>query len=231
MVSGTIQVFVPSAGHCASGSHHVDILAQLGPMPTATEWSEKGLDKYGLIPVNEQGDASQVEKVTYETAMSLLKGFGKLAKVGPSLGSFSMTNEMMEVMLNEFAGELASKEAKMDTDPHFWMPLTLSKENYIAVMTKKGELDPDPATHWDRMVGVKTAIATKAPDKRLFGAVDVGCDGYWWDYGQLRLYVKNNLMMLGDTIEANAYKRFYKIPESGLLECKGNFKTKTVGLR
>jgi len=45
------QVFVPSAGTPASGEHHADILACLGPMPTEEEWTERGLDKYGLIAV------------------------------------------------------------------------------------------------------------------------------------------------------------------------------------
>jgi hypothetical protein len=34
-----------------------------GPMPTEEEWKERGLEKYGLIVVNQDGDAAQVEKV------------------------------------------------------------------------------------------------------------------------------------------------------------------------
>ena len=41
-------------------THHVDILCSLGPMPSAEEWAEKGLDKYGLIAVNASGEAAQV---------------------------------------------------------------------------------------------------------------------------------------------------------------------------
>jgi hypothetical protein len=33
-------------------------------------------------------------------------------------------------MLNGFAQELAAKEGEMDSDPHFWMPLTLPLEGY-----------------------------------------------------------------------------------------------------
>jgi hypothetical protein len=32
-------------------------------MPTEEEWKERGLEKYGLIVVNQDGDAAQVEKV------------------------------------------------------------------------------------------------------------------------------------------------------------------------
>jgi hypothetical protein len=64
------QIFVPAAGHLPSGSHHADILAQMGPMPSEEEWTLKGLDKYGLITVNDQNEAAQVEKVSYETAQT-----------------------------------------------------------------------------------------------------------------------------------------------------------------
>ena len=134
------QIFVPAAGHLPSGSHHADILAQMGPMPSEEEWTLKGLDKYGLITVNDQNEAAQVEKVSYETAQHLLKTFGKVTSVGPSLGSFSLSNEMLMALLTEFAADLASKQAKMDSDPHFWMPLTLAKDAYVSVMVTKVSL-------------------------------------------------------------------------------------------
>ena len=134
------QIFVPAAGHLPSGFHHADILAQMGPMPSEEEWTLKGLDKYGLITVNDQNEAAQVEKVSYETAQHLLKTFGKVTSVGPSLGSFSLSNEMLMALLAEFAADLASKQAKMDSDPHFWMPLTLAKDAYVSVMVTKVSL-------------------------------------------------------------------------------------------
>jgi hypothetical protein len=54
------QIFVPSAGTPPSGGNHADILACLGPMPSQAEWTDKGLDKYGLIAVNDKGQATQV---------------------------------------------------------------------------------------------------------------------------------------------------------------------------
>jgi hypothetical protein len=62
---------------------------------------------------------------------------GKVTSVGPSLGSFSLSGEMLTTLLEEFQEEIAGKEAKMDSDPHFWMPLTLSKEAYCSVMVTK----------------------------------------------------------------------------------------------
>lgn len=55
------QVFIPTVPVAAyAPTHHVDILCALGPMPSASEWAEKGLDKYGLIAVNASGEAAQV---------------------------------------------------------------------------------------------------------------------------------------------------------------------------
>ena len=76
------QVFIPSAGTPASGAHPADILACLGEMPTKEQWAAKGLDKYGLIAVNESGNAAQVEKVSYATATELLATFGSITRVG-----------------------------------------------------------------------------------------------------------------------------------------------------
>ena len=85
------QIFVPAAGHLSSGDHHADILAEMGPMPTAEQWRARGLEKYGLIAVNDTNEATQVEKVSFETASELLSSFGVVSSVGPSLGSFSLS--------------------------------------------------------------------------------------------------------------------------------------------
>jgi hypothetical protein len=207
------QIFVPSAGHAASGAHHADILAQMGPMPDAREWVEKGLDKYGLITVNDSNEAAQVEKVSYETARGLLKHFGAVRSVGPSLGSFSVSNEMLYALLAEFEPELSQKTAKMDSDPHFWMPMTLDKDSYVSVMVSKGEPVLRAAQHHDRVARFKSALLAAHPSKGCFGAIDVGEKCYWWDYGQLKLYRANTLLATADSEEAEALRAYLKIPE------------------
>ena len=96
------QIFIPSAGHNKSGTHHADILAVMGPMPNEKEWNEKGFSNYGLIAVNGENEATQVEKVSHATATELLTSFGSVKQVGPSLGSFSLRHEMLSLMLSEF---------------------------------------------------------------------------------------------------------------------------------
>lgn len=207
------QIFVPLAGTPESGKHHADILGMLGPMPSAEEWAAKGLEKYGLIAVNEAGDAAQVEKVTFEQATDLLSSFGTVSSVGPSLGSFSVSAALLKGLLEEFASELSGKEAKFDSDPDFWMPLTLSLESYVKIMGTK-EVTSDVATkHHARMAAFKTKFLDAQTDKAvgMFGCIDAGTICYWWDYGQLKLYKKNNLLATASSAEAKALHQFMRI--------------------
>uniref|UniRef100_A0A7S4GK83 Uncharacterized protein n=1 Tax=Eutreptiella gymnastica TaxID=73025 RepID=A0A7S4GK83_9EUGL len=207
------QIFVPSAGTPSSGAHHADILACLGEMPTAEQWAERGLEKYGLIAVAESGEATQVEKVSHATAMSLLSSFGPIKKVGPSLGSFSISAALLLAMLEEFAVELEGKAAKLDSDPHFWMPLTLSAESYGSIMTGKGVAEADSTAHYARMSAFKTKFLEANPGPGLFGCIDAGSSSYWWDYGMLKLYRKNNMLVTQDSKEAAALRTFLRITD------------------
>jgi len=208
------QIFIPAVGHGASGKHHADILAVMGPMPTAEEWQERGLEKYGLIAVNDSDEATQVEKVSFETASELLSSFGVVSSVGPSLGSFSLSAPMLAGLLAEFQSEIAGKEAKFDSDPHFWMPLTMKSDAYVKVMQSKGETEEKAAAHHGRMQAFRAKLLEEHPDKGLFGAINVGSGSYWWDYGLLALYMKNNLLALGDSEEAKSLRLYLGIPET-----------------
>lgn len=103
------QVFVPSTAVSYTARHHVDILCSLGPMLSEAEWSARGMEKYGLIAVNQEGNAAQVEKVTHATATRLLASMGELKAVGVSLGSFSLSWQLLGALLRGFDGELAAK--------------------------------------------------------------------------------------------------------------------------
>ena len=210
------QIFIPSAGHNKSGTHHADILAVMQPMPDEKEWTEKGFSNYGLIAVNDENEATQVEKVSHKTASELLKSFGKVNKVGPSLGSFSLGHEMLSLMLNEFEEELEKKQAKFDSDPHFWMPLTINKDNYSKIMQTKDETKEQAEAHHERMQKFKSDLLTQFPEKKLFGSIDVGQGSYWWDYGLLRLYRKNNMLVTGDDAEAEALRKYLGIESRDL---------------
>uniref|UniRef100_M4BTH2 RxLR effector candidate protein n=1 Tax=Hyaloperonospora arabidopsidis (strain Emoy2) TaxID=559515 RepID=M4BTH2_HYAAE len=206
------QVFIPSAEVKYEAKHHIDILAALAPMPSAEEWKDKGLEKYGLIAVNQQDNAAQVDKVTHETAIRLLSSFGEMKSVGTSLGSFSVDAAMLGALLSEFSKELTAKSGKLDSDPHFWMPLTLELEAYTEVMAQKGVDKTESSAHYQRM---QTMLAnfenTRTKELGLFGCVDVGSDVYWWDYGQLTLYLKNNRLVTKPGVEADCLRSFLGI--------------------
>lgn len=111
------------------------------------EWTAQGLDGYGLIAVAKGGQAAQVEKVSHADATHMLEGLGQLESVGVSLGSFSVSYELLAGLMEEFNLELAAKKGKFDTDPHFWMPFTLKKEDYIKLMVAKGDDEATCTAH------------------------------------------------------------------------------------
>ncbi|CAM9435510.1 unnamed protein product [Choristocarpus tenellus] len=209
------QVFIPSVGVEYESAFHADILCTLGPMLDEEQWIEKGMDKYGLIAVNSEEQAAQVEKVSHEVATRLLASLGTIESVGASLGSFSMSFLLLETFLEEFSEELSAKEGKLDSDPHLWMPLTLEESAYIEIMESKGT-DPEvSAAHHARMQECLAKFNAKegASDMGLFGAVNVGDEACWWDYGLLKLYRQNNRLLTADTAGAELLRKFLGISE------------------
>lgn len=132
------QVFIPTAPVHYEVEYHVDILCSLGPMMSEQEWKAKGMDKYGLIAKSASGSAAQVEKVDHATAVQLLSSIGEIQSVGASLGSFSISWQILDTLLVEFTQELANKSGKLDSDPHLWMPMTLDVQAYVHLMKQKG---------------------------------------------------------------------------------------------
>jgi PHD/YefM family antitoxin component YafN of YafNO toxin-antitoxin module len=76
------------------------------------------------------------------------------------------------------------------------MPMTLSEEDYSYLMTQKGIEEAESKTHYQRMKAFSDKF--DKGDMGLFGAVDVGKDACWWDYGQLQLYSRNTNLLLDD---------------------------------
>lgn len=209
------QIFVPTVDVKYKVSHHVDILCSLGPMMSEAEWQEKGMDKYGLIAAGETGEAAQVEKVSHATAMQLLSGLGEIKSVGASLGSFSISSPMLFALLAEFSRELELRVGKFDSDPHLWMPMTLEKHAYIQLMGQKGVGEGEAGEHYERIAAMMAKFKQDEATQGLglFGPVDVGQGVYWWDYGQLKLYQRNTILMAEASTEAAFIRSFYGIPE------------------
>ena len=200
------QIFVPSVG-IAPSTAPADILAALRPMPSKAEWEAEQLHQYGLIAVDPRGAATQLEKVNYETATAYLPP--DVEKVGTSLGSFSVSSALMTALLEEFAPELAAKCEALDSDPHFWMPLTLKEADYVTVMAKKKTDEATSRAHYARMAAFRQKFdPSGAP---VLACVDVGTKAHWWDYGRLGLYLENNALLTHDSAAAHALRTFLGI--------------------
>ena len=221
------QVFIPTVSVEYDANYHIDILCSLGPMLSEEEWKEKGMDKYGLIAQSKNGSAAQVEKVTHATAVKLLSTLGDIESVGASLGSFSLSSAMLLTLLAEFSQELERKQGKLDSDPHFWMPMTLSRSAYAEIMAQKGVSEDKANAHYSRIANMVEKF-NENPDSKshsgLFGPVNVGQTVYWWDYGQLKLYVHNSLLMAESSNDSQLMRQFFGIGDnllvdSELLEC------------
>jgi hypothetical protein len=191
------QVFIPTAPVEYTVTHHIDILCSLGPMPTEAQWAEKGMEKYGLIAQNSAGNAAQVEKVQHAVAVQLLASLGEIQSVGVSLGSFSLSQQMLSALLEEFSPELGRREGKLDSDPHLWMPMTLELASYVQLMGKKGIAEAAATEHYQRIAAMMQRFHANSSNSglRLFGAVDVGQGVCWWDFGLLKLYQRNTLLL------------------------------------
>jgi hypothetical protein len=215
------QVFLPSVEKFEyTPTHHVDILCTLlgDSAPTAEEWKAQGLEKYGVIAVLNKADgkeeAAQVEKVSHETATRMLQGLGDIQQVGPSLGSFSVSAAILTALCTEYTKELMEKEAKFDTDPHFWMPMTLSESDYVGLMEQKGIDAAISLAHYQRMKAFSENFFPNNTTLGIFGAVNVGKDACWWDYGLVKLYSKNSLLLLDDsTTESSLLRKFVGVTE------------------
>jgi len=207
------QDFIPSAPFAYTPTHHVDIMCTLlgDTAPTAEEWAEQGLDKYGVIAVSasDQRNAAQVEKVDHATAVRILQVLGDIGQVGPSLGSFSVSAQMLNGLCHEFSQELTAKSGKFDTDPHFWMPFTLPLDDYVFLMQQKGVDAHVSQRHHARMTRMKHSFPLNGMG--LFGAVDVGKDACWWDYGQLKKYFTNNIKILQKDHDALLLRKFLQV--------------------
>lgn len=208
------QVFIPTAPVAYTVSHHADILCSLGPMMSEEVWIAKGMDKYGLI-AQCTGRTAQVEKVSHATALQLLDGLGEIQSVGASLGSFSVSWQLLTALLEEFRGELDRKTGKLDSDPHLWMPMTLPKAAYLQLMAQKGVGQEVSSAHYDRMQSMLARFHATfgSKDADMFGAVDVGQGVLWWDYGLLKLYAANTLRMTERSADAVLLRSFLGIQE------------------
>jgi hypothetical protein len=99
-----IKYSSPSAPFKYTLTHHVDIRYTLfKEPPTEKAWKDWGAGEVrSQYRGEERGDAAQVEKVDHPTATRMLKNLGYIDQMGPSLGSFSVSVEILVALCEEY---------------------------------------------------------------------------------------------------------------------------------
>ncbi len=190
------QIFIPSV-KLRKPKSHAEVFTMVSHFPSKDEWIKKNLDQYGLIIINNK-KAKLVEKTTYSNLLNIVandNSHKKIPEIGVSLGSFSISATMLDELLGTFHQELTSKNGKLNTDYHFWMPLTWTKSSYVKFMIAKGYNRKSVINIYERMQSIKNHLQdeTIAP---VFGVQNVGEDALWWDFGNIKSYYHNMMATL-----------------------------------
>lgn len=208
------QIFVPTKGYAETSTHHIEILGRGQSTPTKAEWHEGRLENYGILTYGTSGEPFLLEKIDYGTLCRLIEQ-QKIVKetLALSLGSFCLSPQMTFALLREFQKELETRKGKLDTDPHFWMPLTLDEKLYTELMVQKGNSANQVQHHYRRMAAFKEKFARLHSDHNFFRITDIGPSGYWWDYGSTKSYYDNVLKLTSGTLEGQALRLFFQIDQ------------------
>ena len=208
------QVFILSRAVPKNMEHHVEIFMQSKAFPSRSEWITHSLDRYGWITCNRRRDAKLIDKCGFD----VLKDFIQKEKaeeegnLGLSLGCFNCSYEMTMALIDFFQEELQQKKDKMDSDPFFWMPCLLNREMYISLMMQKKYSYEFAEAHFFRMQEFKKQFVTKYGKNDFFGAIDIGEDSFWWDYGTIKDYFINNMKLVGQGLEYKSCASFLICP-------------------
>lgn len=201
-------LFLPSKDASFDGKSHVELFGIREKTPTNKEDWDADWKNYGIIILRDMGSI-QREKQSWEEFNGLLeKGLIERSEDGSitlarSMGCFSISYAMFEALLEEYQPELTEKTEKLDTDPHLWMPMTASKEDF------------EDELLWNRVNEFKERFLAKDESgMNLFSDKDMGDETYWWDFGQLSLYHQNLLKLLEDSGEGDAMRDLFDVRDN-----------------
>lgn len=215
------QIFLSNEPLEEETTFEIDIYAKGRPMPNQAQWEADGLEKYGFFAFSPQGNSCYLEKTSYATIQQLIEGkkIAKDRKVAISLGSFSLSANMVAALLEEFSSELEQKNEMMNVEHSLWMPLTLDLDLYVKAMTSMGWPKERALSQHERLSTFKEHFQQAYPQSKLLGVSDIGQDGYWWDYGTIDNYFDALHKLIKEGPEANAMRKFYQIPINRSSNC------------
>ena len=168
---------------------------------------QKEWQSYGILIPQKRG-VLQREKLSFEKIKELekkgiLKKEGGKILLAKSLGIFSLDWRVFKILLKEFSDELERKERKLNTDFHFWMPLTSTQKEYQ-------EYGGDPI-YWKRIKDLKKRIQKKLKVKEILGMKNLGKESLFWDFGQIKLYYQNLLLLCKNKKESKIMREFFDL--------------------
>ncbi|GAB4234866.1 MAG: hypothetical protein Tsb0021_14260 [Chlamydiales bacterium] len=220
------QIFIPEQDFSQSDKHSIDVFTRPIPFPTKEEWKKLGLKNYGIVAHTRQGFPLMLNKLTYERFQwmqehSLLNPSNSLSL---NLGSFSISGNLFFLLMEEFTQEIHSQEGQLDTDTHFWMPMTLDEDTYAILMEDKNISEDESRKQHKRIQSIVNKL--KSP-QQVFGELNIGHKSQWWDFGTLQQYFTNLMKLTKSDQESQALQNFFCIePNSARktsdIEIKGN---------
>jgi len=131
-----------------------------------------------------------------------------------SIGSFSLSANMIAALIEEFSPELQAKKEMMNVEHSLWMPLTLDLETYCTTMESLAWPREISREQHKRISTFKEKFCSQHPQTLLFGISDIGEDGYWWDYGTISNYFHSLLKLTDRDEEAKAMRSFFAIQKN-----------------
>ncbi len=210
------QLFLPSKTTSIHSRHPLEIYVKEIPFPNSKGWKRENLENYGIVCFDGSGTPHILEKCTWDQIDAFIKDNCIVPERGVniSFGSFSITAPLLQALLKEFSQELECKTGKFDSDPHFWMPLTLPLKLYQTMMGKKKMNSIDAEKHYKRLEKVKNGF------QDILGIINMGRDCSFWDFGNVVAYKDNLLRILEDTEESDTMRKFLQMPQDGILKSK-----------
>lgn len=200
------QIFIPALAPPKNLTSHIVSFVMKIAIPEMNMWEQKKLGNYGIFMTKGDGNSLLSEKVDFETLQMLIGYYHARDKIGLNLGCFSLSLDILKLLLMEFEEELKSKKSRLDTDSHLWMPLTHDASIYTYLMQQKNVSEDESLTHFQRIAKLKQHI-----EGQLYAGVDIGSQSDWWDYGTIQSYYMNQMKLLQNDPEADRMRAFFQI--------------------
>jgi len=195
------QLFIPAAPINEKPQSHVEIIGRRISTVDRANWERKKLKDYGLLLYNTESECVLLDKIDYDSYQQTLKRCREHKNTATSLGSFSISSTFLQDLLDEFSEEIALKKGKLDTDPHFWMPLILDEDAYIKYC---------PPTVDAKKLHQRFERFRQQKHSQLT-ICDIGEKSCWWDFGSLKHYFHNMQKLTAMNREGVVLRHFLKL--------------------